>query len=117
MNAIAIQETDRIITVSAAAALGALIQERPQRVRVHTPEEQVQAVTVLLKGIVDWLTDEPTLAASIIEDVARMIARCEDGEELRDLSVQIRQLMFRFKPDASRVALTADEARVLHAIN
>lgn len=52
----------------------------------------------------------------IVEDVARMIAKCQTDEELRDLSVQIRKLMFEFDPDASRVALTMDEAMVLHAM-
>jgi hypothetical protein len=94
--------------------LGTLIEEH--RREVHTPEGRVQAVKLLLRGIVDWISDEPTIAALIVEDVARMVALCEDSEDLRDLSVQIRDLMFEFEPDASRVALTEEEAGVLHTL-
>lgn len=96
------------------AVLLAEIANRPDRVRVDTPSARPAAVATVLRGIVDWLTDEPTLEAQIVEDVARMIERCDDGEELRDLAVQIRQLMFSFEPDAGRVAMTELEARVLH---
>lgn len=92
------------------------IASRPQHVRVYTPPGRPKAMARLLKGIIDWLADEPTVAASIVESVAGMIEKCEDGEELRDLSVQIRQLMFSYEPDASRVAMTETEMRVLNIL-
>ena len=86
------------------------------RVGVYTPPGRPTAMATILKGIIDWLGDEPTIAASIVDDVAAMIAMCADGEELRDLSVQIRQLRFSYQPDAGRVAMTESEALVLHSL-
>ena len=96
------------------AVLLAEIADRPNRVRVHTPSKRPQAVARILKGVVDWLTDEPTLEAGIVEDLARMIERCEDQEELRDLAVEVRAMMFSYEPDRGRVAMTELGARVLH---
>jgi hypothetical protein len=105
---------DRQIAKRELVTLGALIEHHGRD--VYTPDDQVQAVRAILRGVMDWITDEPTIEALIVEDVARMIARCDDREELRDLSVQIRDLMFDFEPDASRVALTEDEAMILTKI-
>jgi len=99
---------------NAAGLLLTCIANRPNR--IPTELQRPPAIARILRGILDWLEDRPTLEASIVEDVARMIERCEDGEELRDLSVQIRELMFRYTPDRSRVALTESEAQLLRAI-
>jgi len=105
---------DQKIAKRETVTLRALIENHARK--VHTPPEQVEAVQALQRGIAEWITDEPTLLALIIEDVARMIAQCQDGEELRDLSVQIRDLMLDYQPDASRVALTEDELAVLNQL-
>ena len=109
-------DVDEVISQNAARLLMACIAERPQHIECHTPERRPAAVASILRGILDWITDECTLEAGIVEDVARMIERCQDREELRDLSVQIRALMWGFRPDAGRVAMTEDEARVLHLL-
>jgi len=83
----------------------------------HTPPARARAVQMLLRGIIEWITDNPTLGALIIEDIARMIERCNDVEEIRDLAVQIRNMMMEFEPDASRAALTEDEAQVLRQMD
>lgn len=98
----------------AAGLLLTCIADRPNR--VPTALQRPPAIARILKGILDWLDDKPTLEACIVEDVARMIELCKDREELRDLSVQIRELMFRYTPDRSRVALTEAEAQLLRAI-
>ena len=72
------------------------IARRPERVNVYTPPERPKAVVTILKGIADWLTDEPTIEALIVEDLARAIEKCSDREELRDLSVQARAMAFSF---------------------
>jgi hypothetical protein len=92
------------------------IAQRAKLVNVYTPPGRSAAMATILEGIVHWLTDEPTIEAGIVEDLARMIEQCGDREELRDLSVQLREMALGFEPDASRVALTADEVRLLHAI-
>ena len=78
--------------------------------------KQRAAMALILEGIADWLMDECTVRAGIVEEVARMVEKCRDGEELRDLSVQLRDMAFGFEPDASRVAMTADEAMVFHLL-
>jgi hypothetical protein len=83
----------------------------------HTPPARARAVQMLLRGILEWITDEPTITALIIEDIARMIEDCGDVEELRYLSVEIRNLMMDFEPDAGHVALTEDEARLLRQMD
>jgi len=97
-----------------------LVCESDQRVQMAIPLtallERWPGVKVLLKGIVDLAAERCTIQALIIEDLCRMIERCEGSEELLDLSVQVRDLMFHYRPDASRVALTEDEARVLHLL-
>ena len=93
------------------------IARRPERVNVYTPPERPKAVVTILKGIADWLTDEPTIEALIVEDLARAIEKCSDREELRDLSVQVRAMAFSFQPDASRVALTPAEAQLLNTLD
>ena len=77
---------------------------------------RMEALAKVLRGIVDVITGECTIEGGIVEDVCRMIERCQDREELRDLSVQVRDLNFRFEPDAGRVAMTEDEARVLRLL-
>jgi len=97
-----------------------LVYERDQRTQMAilltALLEQHPGVKVLLKGIVDLAAARCTIQGLIVEDLCRMIERCQDGEELRDLSVQVRDLMFSYRPDASRVALTENEARVLHLL-
>ena len=97
-----------------STALNALIENHNRR--VHTPRARMAAVQTLQQGITEWITGEHTIASLIIEDVARMIEQCQDGEELRDLSVQVRDLMLNYQPDASRVALTEDELAVLNQL-
>ena len=90
-----------------------LIAGQPQRSRVWMPAGRPKAVTTILQGIVGWLEDRPTISAGIVEDLARAIEKCKDPEELRDLSVQLRKWVLAYDPDASRVALTENEALVL----
>ena len=94
-----------------------LIAERPERVRVYTPPARPAAMARIVKGIMDWLTDEPTIEAGMVEELARAIEKCEDREEVRDLSVQLRDFALRYRPNAARVALTEDEARVLQTMS
>jgi len=105
-----------LATQPGVTGLLAAVADRPNHTRTYTPPQRPPAVATILKGILDWLDNEPTIQAAIVEDMARMIERCHDGEELRDLSVQIRDLMLNFEPDASRVALTPAEACILHHV-
>jgi len=97
-------------------ALGEGMRMLLPTVRMEEQAGRERALMTIVKGVVDLCTGRCTVAGSIVEDLARMIERCQDGEELRDLSVQVRDLMFHFTPDASRVALTENEARVLHLL-
>jgi hypothetical protein len=94
-------------------ALLQVISRRDELVDIYTPPTRPQAMATILKGIVDWLTDEPTIEAGTVEDLARAIEKCGDREELRDLSVQVRNLALSYRPDAGRVAMNPLEARVL----
>jgi len=105
-----------LATQPGAITLFAAVADRPNHTRTYTPPQRPPAVATILKGILDWLDDEATIQAAIVEDLARMIERCRDGEELRDLSVQIRNLMLTFEPDPGRVALTPAEACILHHV-
>jgi len=51
------------------------------------------AVATILKGILDWLDDEPTVPAAIVDDLAKMVERC------RDLSARVRDLRLTFEGD------------------
>jgi len=105
-----------LATQPGVTGLLAAVADRPNHTRTYTPPQRPPAVATILKGILDWLDDEPTVQALIVEDLARMIERCRDGEELRDLSLQIHDLMRTYEPDPGRVALTPAEACVLHHI-
>jgi len=58
---------------------------------------QPPAVATILKGVLDWLDDEPSVQAAIVDDLAKMVEHCHDGKELRDLSGQIRDLRRTFE--------------------
>lgn len=104
-------------TISLKTLVEAIVA-RPGRVRVWTPAGAPAAVVKLLKGIVEWVTDEPTLEGGIVEDLARAIEKCgEDREALRDLSVELRAFALRYEPRPERVAVTEQEAVVLWAID
>lgn len=92
------------------------ITHRETMVSIYTPPERPKSIAIILKGIVDWLTDEPTVAAGIIEDLARAIEKCDDQEDLRDLSIYMRENMFSYRP-AGRAALTPTEAKILRVID
>jgi hypothetical protein len=75
------------------------------------------AVATLAKGIVNWVNDNPTTEALIVEDLGRMIERCGTRGELADLALQIRMLAFTFRPDGSRTDPSQITARVLEVID
>jgi hypothetical protein len=93
------------------------IKNRPNHVETWTPDTRPAAVAYILRGILDWLADKPTLAACIVEDIARAIEECgDDTEAIRHLSVVTRDLGMNFTPQPWKVALTEEEAELLHAI-
>jgi len=102
---------------SAVSVLLAGIAEKADPAKSWTSPERCAAVAVILKGIVDWLTDQCTIQAGIVEDLARAIGKCNDSEELRDLSVRVREMAIRYEPDAGRVAMTELELRVLNLLD
>jgi len=107
-------------TLTPRTTLNTLMQRilnRAQAVRSYTPPTRPQAVIKLLKGLVEWLTDEPTIECGIVEDLARAMELCgDDREALRDFSVQLRNFALRYEPRPERVAMTEAELRLLHVL-
>ena len=92
--------------------------ESRRYVTVSRSHADVVAVITLLKGITEWITYEPTIEVGIVEDLARAIKKCDgaDREQLRHLSVVIRDSLMWFQPDPSVVAPTETEAEILHTL-
>ena len=122
MSAMMVQHDMTMETMQAVSrvTLGGLVRriwERPKAVRVWTSPGVPRAVLHVLRGIIDWLTDEPTIEGGMIEDLARAIEKCgDDREALRDLSVQVRNLALFYQPRPDRVAPTMLEAQLLHVL-
>lgn len=122
MSAMRVQQDVTLETVQAVSrvTLGGLVRrivQRPQAVRVWTSPGAPRAVLHLLRGIIDWLTDAPTIEGGMVEDLARAIEKCgDDREALRDLSVQVRNLALFYQPRPERVAPTEFEAHLLHIL-